>query len=178
MRWVMLRSSPTGYWALYHTTWFKTADVDNLRWAHLRASFIDQHAWDGKPRDTSPTIWPSSAITLPSAKLDLTEDAWRVAAGKAADVGHMTSEHMKALIDVLREFSQSDLSPRTPVPEMMLDTVKLRVSAVVPAQAAAVLLGDVDASKTRHDLRGWARQCVWAVANRAELGLAGAAGPR
>src|SRR5262249_23611097 len=152
----------------FHTTWFKTSDVHNFRWAHLRASFVDQHAWDGKPRDTSPEIWPLSPITRPSAKLDLTEEAWRVASGKAAEIGHVTATQVKALVGVLRMFSQEELSPRAPVPELLLDTVRARVTEVAAPQTAAILLHGLDDCKTRHDLRGWAWQCVWAIGNRAE----------
>lgn len=167
--WVVIRPSPVGLWSLYHTCWFRNADVNNLRWAHLRASFIDQHAWDGKPRDTTPTIWPASAITLPSAKLDLTEDAWKEAAAKRLDVGHLTSQQVLGLAAIIREFAQSDLPPRAPVPEMVLDTLRLRLTDHGPPQAAAVLFRNLVECKTRHDLRGWAWQCTWAIGNRTEL---------
>src|SRR5439155_10923999 len=109
--WVMIRSSPTGLWALFHTSWFRNEDVNNLQWAHLRSSFVHQHAWTGKPRDTSPVIWPPSAITLPSAKLNLTEEAWKESAAKAADIGALTSQQVLALVALIREMAQSDFPP-------------------------------------------------------------------
>jgi hypothetical protein len=167
--WVMIHAAPSGYWALFHTTWFHNKDVNNLRWAHLRASFIDQHAWDGKPRDTSPEIWPPSAITLPTAKLDLTADAWNEVAAKAADVGHISTQQVLGIAALLRGFAQEPFPPRAAVPELVLDTVRLRLTQHGPPEAAAALLRNLDECKTRHDLRGWVWQCTLALGNRAEL---------
>ncbi len=149
--WVTLRSSPAGFWVLFHTTWFKTSDVDQLRWSHVRASFIDQHAWDGTLRETVPNIWPQSTITLPLAKLDLTESAWEAAGVKAADLGPLTTEQETSLIDAGRTFAASDLSPRTHIPDSVRDIVRTRVMQAAPSEAAAVLLGDLDSCTTRHD---------------------------
>jgi hypothetical protein len=162
---VMLRAAQTGRWALFHTTWFRNEDVNNLYWAHLRASFVDQHAWDDKPRDTSPQIWPPSAITLPSAKLGLTEDAWKEAAAKAGELPKLTSEQVLGLAAVIREFAQSSRPPREPVHEMVLDTVRIRLKQHGPQEAVAVLVRNLFDCKTRHDLHGWAWQCTWALGN-------------
>ncbi|MGE5180827.1 MAG: hypothetical protein ACM31C_02135 [Acidobacteriota bacterium] len=162
---VMIRKAPTGLWVLFHTTWFRNADVNNLCWAHLRASFIDQHAWDEKPRDTSPQIWPPSTITLPSAKLGLTDDAWKEATAKAGELPKLTSQQVLGLAAILREFAQSNRPPCEPVPELVLDTLRIRLKQVGPPEAIAVLVRNLGDCKTRHDLHGWAWQCTWALGN-------------
>jgi hypothetical protein len=162
---VMLRAAPSGLWALFHTTWFANADVDALCWAHLRASFVDQHAWDDKPRDTSPQIWPPSTLTLPGAKLDNTEDAWKEAASKAHDLPKLTSAQILGLAAIIREFAQSSRPPRDPIPGLLLDTVRFRLRQHGPPEAVAVLVSNLNDCKTRHDLRGWAWQCTWALGN-------------
>lgn len=168
--WIVIHPSPTGMWALYCTTWFRTADVNTFHWGHLRASMVDQHAWDrANPREAAPQIWPTSAIGKPSAKLDLTDEGWREAQAKAADVGTMEPQQVRAVAEVLLDMVQSDQVPRAEVVEMRLDTIKARVSMSVPPQAAQVLLRNLGECRTMLDLRAWCWQCAWAVGNRAEV---------
>ena len=164
--WLDLRAGPAGYSALFHTTWFESAAVNHLAWGHLRASFIDQHAWDGKPRDPSPTIWPFSAITLRSARLDLTARAWEMAAGKAGDLGQLPTEQTLAVLDYLRCFVTADDSPRAPLDPALRNQIWGRIMELLPQRAAIGLLVGLDDCTTRHDLRGWVWQQVWAMGNR------------
>ncbi len=168
--WIVIRPSPSGMWALYHTTWFRTADVNSIQWGHLRASMVDQHEWDpAQPREVTPQIWPPSTIGKPSAKLDLTDEAWREARAKAAELGALAPPQVTAVGDVLREMAQTDQSPSTEAVEMRLDTMRVRVSMSVPPQAARVLLRNLGQCHTMLDLRAWIWQCAWAVGNRAEV---------
>jgi hypothetical protein len=167
--WIVLRPSPTGVWALYHTMWFRTADVNTIHWGHLRASMVDQHEWDpANPREAAPQIWPASTIGKPSAKLDLTDDGWREAQAKATEVGSLTPQQVTSVGDVLRDMAQTDQPPRSEVVEMRLDTIKARISMSVPPQAAQVLLRNLAECRTMLDLRAWCWQCAWAVGNRTE----------
>ncbi len=168
--WVVLHPSPTGVWALYHTTWFRTADVNTFQWGHLRAAMIYQHAWDREhPRDVAPSIWPPSTITKPTANLDLTDEAWRVAESKAHDVGPIGAAEVVEIGDILRTEVQSDQSPRAEVVEMRADTIRGKIRRSAPPRVADVLLADLDQCHTMHDLRGWAWQGAWAVGNRTEV---------
>ncbi len=167
---VIMHPSPTGWWALYFTTRFRSADVNSIKWGHLRASVIDRHEWDPiHPRETAPTLWPPSAFALPSAALELTDVACQEAIAKAADVGPLTPTQVTAVADVLREICQTDQSPSTEAVPMRIDTLKTRITMSAPTKAAQVLLRNLDQCHNMLDLRGWAWQCAWAIGNRAEL---------
>jgi hypothetical protein len=160
--WVLLQPTSSGVAALYHTTRFRTADLDLLQWAHLRSLIIDQHRW-GEPRTTAPSLYPPSAFALPAARLDLTDAAWAEAQAKAADLGELTSEQTTALADVLLELAQTDdPPPQSP----QLELAMRKVATVGPSKAAEVLLRNLEACKTAFDLRAWAWQCAWAIGNR------------
>jgi hypothetical protein len=168
--WLLLHGSPRGVWALYFTTSFRSADVNTFQWGHLRAAMIDQHGWDSvRPRGGPLAMWPASEITKPSAKLDLTDDAWKIAEWKAQNVGSLTPDVVIELGDLLRDEVQSDLSPRAELVETRADTIRGHIRRGVPPSAAEALLRDLDRCRTMHDLRGWAWQCAWAIGNRAEL---------
>lgn len=164
--WLLLHPSPSGMWALYHTSSFKTAQVNTFQWGHLRAAIIHQHAWG--PRSPS-AVWPPSEITKPSAKLDLTDEAWKVAEWKAQNVGSLETSVVTGVGDMLREEVQSDLSPHAELVEMRARSISGAIQLAAPASAAQVLLRDLDRCTTMHDLRGWSWQCAWAIGNRAEV---------
>jgi hypothetical protein len=163
--WVLLRPTSSGVAALYHTTRFRTADLDLLRWAHLRALIIDQHRW-GEPRTTPPALYPPSAFALPAAKLELTDRAWAEAQAKAADLGALTSEQATALADALCELAQTDDPPGQTLLPPQIELAMRKVTAVGASQAAEVLLRNLETCKTAYDLRAWAWQCAWAIGNR------------
>ncbi len=168
--WLLLHASPSGVWALYHTIWFRSADVNTFEWGHLRASMIDQHAWDREnPREVAPSIWPPSEITKPSARLELTDEAFAVAQWKAQNVGTFTPELVIEFGDMMREVVQIDQPPRTEIVEFNTDPIRGKIQRSLPPPAAAVLLRDLDRCHTMHDLRGWALGCAWAVGNRTEV---------
>jgi hypothetical protein len=167
--WIVLRPSPIGMWALYHTTWFRTADVNTIHWGHLRASMVDQHEWDpADPRDAAPQIWPTSTIGKPSARLDLTDDGWGEAQAKAAEVGSLTPHEVTTVAEVMTDMALSDQPPRLEVAELRFDAIKARISMAIPPQAAGVLLRNLGECRTMLDLRAWCWQCAWAVGNRNE----------
>jgi hypothetical protein len=168
--WIVLHPSPSGVWALYHTTWFRSADVNTFEWGHLRASMVDQHGWDpAHPREVPPSIWPPSEITKPLARLEMTDEAFAVAKWKAENVGSFTPELVIEVGDMMREEVQSDWPPRTEIVEFNTDVVRGKIQRSLQPQAAAVLLRDLDRCHTMHDLRGWAFGCARAVGNRAEV---------
>jgi hypothetical protein len=161
--WVLLRPTPSGVAALYHTTRFRTGDLDLLQWAHRRSLIIDQHRW-GEPLTTAPSLYPPSTFALPAARLDLTDAAWAEAQAKAADLGELTSEQATALTGALVELAQTDDPPTQPP---QLELAMRKVTTVGPSKAAEVLLRNLEACKTAFDLRAWAWQCTWAIENRA-----------
>jgi hypothetical protein len=164
--WIVVRPSPTGLWVLYQTTWFHIADLNTIKWGHFRSSMVDQHAWDpAQPCERPAKIWPESAIATQSAKLDLTEDAWREAAAKATEAGPLTESQIMTVGDILREFAQTDQPPRTELVEPVVDAVRARISMGCPPRAAAVLLRNLGQCRTMLDLRAWTWQCAWAVGN-------------
>jgi hypothetical protein len=163
--WVLLRPTASGVAALYHTTRFRPADLDLLRWAHLRSLIVDQHRW-GEPHTTPPPLYPPSAFALPAARLELTDAAWAEAHAKAADLGALTSEQTTALADALREVAQTDDPPRQALSPPQIELAMRKVAAVAPPQAADVLVRNVEACQTAFDLRAWAWQCAWAIRNR------------
>jgi hypothetical protein len=163
--WLLLRPTPSGFAALYHTTRFRTADLNILQWAHLRSLVLGQHRWD-EPRTTAPSLYPPSAFALPTARLDLTDAAWAEAQAKAADVGALTTDQTTALADVLLELAQTDDPPaQTLIPPQLQLTMR-KIAMVGPSKAAEVLLRNLEACKTAFDLRAWAWQCAWAIGNR------------
>jgi hypothetical protein len=163
--WLLLRPAPSGFAALYHTTRFRTADLNVLQWAHLRSLIVDQHRW-GEPRTTVPSLYPASAFALPAARLDLTDAAWAEAQAKAADVGALTSEQTTALADVLLEIAQTDDPPAQALIPPQVQLYMRKVAMVGPSKTAEVLLRNLEACKTAFDLRAWAWQCAWAIGNR------------
>jgi hypothetical protein len=160
--WVLLRRTSSGVAALYHTTRFRTADLNMLQWAHLRSLILDQHRW-GEPRTTPPSLYPPSVFALPAARLDLTDAARAEAQAKAADIGELTSAQTTALADVLLELAQTDDPPAQPP---QIERSMRKVAAVGPSTAAGVLLRNIETCKTAFDLRAWAWQCTWAIGNR------------
>ncbi len=165
--WVLVRAVPSGFQVLYHTTRFRTAELNILEWAHLRSLMVDQHRWDPAPaRRTAPAIYPASAFALSSAKLDLTDAAWREAAAKAEDVGALTPEQVKALADLLFELAQSDDPPMQALIPAQIQIYSQRIAMAAPSRAACALLRNLETCRTVFDLRAWCWQCAWAVGNR------------
>lgn len=163
--WIVLH----GEHALYHTTRFRNVDVNTIAWGHLRSSFIDQHWWrEAEPRDATPSIWPESVITQPSAKLDLTEAGWRDARIKSSEIGSLSPDEQRVLLTLFREYAQSDFTPRMQVSQNARETLRQRIESACPARAAQTLLRGLDGCASRHDLRGWIWQCVWAIGQRPE----------
>lgn len=168
--WVMVRPAPNGLWALYHTSRFRNSDVNVLRWAHVRASVIDQHHWDpDQPRSAAAQIWPTSTFALPSAKLDFTDSAWSEAQAKARDMGVLTREQTIGLADLLRDVAQTDEPPRGVVLPPTIQIFTNRIAMYGPTQAAEAILRNFAHCKNVLDLRGWAWQCAWAIGNRHSL---------
>jgi hypothetical protein len=163
--WVALHPSPSGLWALYHTTRFHNDEVNTIMWGHARSSFIDQHSWDPKRLDL-PTIWPPSEFVLPSIRLELTESASRAAQAKAEALGELTRREHEQLMSVFREFAQQDYPPRLRVNDLLCDTVRSGIVAAGSPSITGVLLPGLYECKTRHDLHGWIWQCVWAIGRR------------
>ncbi|NVB83758.1 MAG: hypothetical protein HOV81_35615 [Kofleriaceae bacterium] len=167
--WLLVRPTPTGVQALYHTTRFRTDDLNHVQWAHLRTSIIDKHHWDPEqPRQAAPAIWPASHIAVPSAKLDLTDDAWVEASAKARDIGPLADEQTDALVDILREIAMTDDPPAFELPSMIIELHTRRIAMCGPTRAAEAMLRNLEQCKTALDLRGWAWQCIWAIGNRDE----------
>lgn len=165
--WVLVRPSPQGFWALHHTTRFRTADLNALQWAHLRSLVVDKHHWDpDAPRTTAPAMYPPSAFARPAAKLDLTDEAWHEATAKARDVGPLADEQTTALADLLVEIAQTDDPPSTPVIPPLLQLHMRKIAMCGPTRAAEALLRNLQACKTMFDLRAWCWQCAWAIGNR------------
>lgn len=168
--WVLIRPCASGYWALYHTTRFRNDDVHIFRWAHIRASIIDQHHWDpDSARSVAGDIWPSSLIALPSVKLDLTELGWSEAGAKAHDMGPLSNEEALGLLAILRDVAQTDEPPRTPVLPPTIQILANRISMHGTTRAAAAMLRNLEQCKSVLDLRAWAWQCAWAIGNRESL---------
>lgn len=164
---ILVRPAPSGFVVIYHTTRFRTADLNILQWAHLRSLSIAGHHWDpAQPRTTAPSLYPPSAFALPTARLDLTDAAWAEAQAKAADVGALSTEQTTALADVLLEIAQTDDPPAQVLIPPQVQLYMRKVAMVGPSKAAEVLLRNLEACKTAFDLRAWAWQCAWAIGNR------------
>ena len=165
--WIAIRPAAQGVWALYHTTRFRTADVNAIQWAHLRNTIIDQHRWDREA--AAAAIWPASAIGRPSARLDLTDAAWREAEAKRRDVGALGPAEVTAIADVLCDAAHTELPPRAELSAAALSACANRLAAAASPTVAQVLGRNLTACHTALDLRGWAWQCAWAVGNRHAL---------
>ncbi len=165
--WLLVHTAPAGFQVLYHTTRFRTADLNIVQWAHLRSLIIDQHRWDpAQPRRTAPALYPASAFAVPCAKLDLTDAAWAEAAAKAEAIGPLTSDQVRGLADLLFEFAQTDDPPPQPLIPPQLQIYSQRIAMATPPRAAEAILRNLETCKTAFDLRAWAWQCAWAIGNR------------
>ena len=162
--WVAIHRVPTKYLVLYHTVRFRTADLTMFAWGHLRGSFVDQHVWSEAPR-AAPTIWPASAITQPSAKLDLTDKAWDEARAKAVELEHVPIANALDLVALLRDEGLAYTSPNAAVGEAPA-RLRERITSAAPA-IAHVLLRGLDECRTHHDLRGWIWQSAWLLSAKA-----------
>jgi len=165
--WVLVREAPAGLHALYHTTRFRTADLNILQWAHLRSLILDKHHWDPAALRTAvPAMYPSSALAVPSAKLDLTDAAWAEAQAKAADIGPLADEQTAALTDLLLEVAQTDDPPGMKLIPPQIQLYMRKFAMCGPSKAAEALLRNLETCQTAFDLRAWAWQCAWAIGNR------------
>ncbi|MGE0404255.1 MAG: hypothetical protein AB7T06_46530 [Kofleriaceae bacterium] len=169
--WVALQPNDHGLWVLYRTTRYRAADFVTIKWHHLRTSFSGHHHWDpSAPRSQCPTIWPASQLGLPTATLDLTEDAWREARAKAHDVGVVTSAQVVKIVEILNNVAEEDFPPALIVPEIVTELHTRRLGDL--GDIGEVLIRNVRQCKTAFDFRAWAWQCAWAIGNRTSLGSA------
>jgi hypothetical protein len=167
--WLLVHPLPSGVWVLYQTTRFRTSSLNQIEWAHLRASILDQREWDAAhPRDIAPALWPESAFARPSGKLELTDAAHEESVAKADAIGPLTDEETLTLAQVLREIAQADQTPRFAVVPAQLQECMRRVANSAPSRAAEAMLRNLERCKTMHDLRGWTWQCAWAIGNRTD----------
>jgi hypothetical protein len=169
--WLLVRPTSGGVQAVYHTTRFRTADINHIQWAHLRTLIIDQYHWDpSAPRQSAPDLWPESVIARASAKLHLTDAGWSEAVAKSKDIGPLTDEHTNVLVDIFREVAMTDEPPKTPVVGILTELIERRIAACAPSRAAEALLRNLVLCATVMDLRAWSWQCVWAIGNREDRG--------
>jgi hypothetical protein len=159
--WVATKPSPTGVWALYHTTRANLDRVNPMWWAHMLSTMNGQHRWSGHdaPR---PAIWPASAFANPSAKIDLTAAARDEAVAKARDLAGMPPP--SGLVTWLSQLAQSDDPPAEGLAPERIDAIHEQLGAKVP-DGAPILARGLDQCRTALDLRAWAWQCVWALGN-------------
>jgi hypothetical protein len=168
---LLLRPSPSGFSAVYHTTRFRTDDLNQIYWAHLRSTFLAFHHWDpSTPRTTPPQIFPPSTFALPKGKLVLTDAAWEEAQAKAAEIGPLADEQTAKLVTVLREIVQTDDPPAFELFPVMLELHMRRIAQTGPTRAAEAMIKNLGRCKNALDLRGWAWQCAWAIGNRDDRG--------
>ena len=168
---LLLRPSPSGFYAAYHTTRFRTEDLNHIQWAHLRSTFLPFHHWDpASPRTSIPVIFPPSTFARPSGHLVLTDEAWQEAQDKAAEIGPLTDEQTSKLATALREIVQTDDPPTFELFPVMLDLHTRRIAQTGPTRAAEAMLKNLARCKNALDLRGWAWQCAWAIGNRDDRG--------
>lgn len=163
--WVATKPSPTGVWALYHTTRLNLGEINTIKWLHLRAASIDQHRWSDANVPRTP-IWPSSEMAKPSANLDLTESEWAEAEAKARDLPELSEAIMDQLVPWFASVARTDDPPAFELIPRILEIRQGQLSMLIGPTAAEVFLRNLTRCKTALDLRAWAWQCVWAIGNR------------
>jgi hypothetical protein len=167
--WVATKPSPSGVWALYHTTRCDLDEVNTIKWLHLRSTSMGQHRWSESevPRTA---IWPASEMATPTAKLELTEPEWAEAAAKARDLPELSEAVRADLVPFFTSVARTDDPPALELIEKMLEIRWGQLSMKVEPAAAQVFLRNMRRCRTALDLRAWAWQCVWAIGNRESVG--------
>lgn len=162
--WVATKPSPTGAYALYHTTRASLDQVNPMRWSHLLSTMNGQHRWveDDSPR---PPIWPASEMALLSAKLDLTHVERDEAVAKARDLAN--HEESSEIVTYLSQLAQTDDPPAAPLDASRVEAVRAQLAARLEPWVAQILGRNLVRCRTALDLRAWAWQCVWALGNAA-----------
>jgi len=100
---VVVHQTADATWAVYLTTRYASADIDVIRWAHLRSAMAGQQHWDAAaPRLVAPPLWPTtSAFAEPAARLRLTAAAQAEAEHKRDELGPLTEAEPTAPVDAL-----------------------------------------------------------------------------
>ncbi len=164
--WVATKPSPTGVWALYHTTRTSLDDVNPIQWFHLRSTCLDQHHWSETESPRSP-IWPTSAMGTPTAKLDLTEAEWAVAIAKAKDLpADLPLAIRTELVPFFTSVARVDHPPALVLLPKELEIRWDQLTRMAGPAIADIFLRNLVDCKTALDLRAWAWECVWAIGNR------------
>ncbi|MGE0402545.1 MAG: hypothetical protein AB7T06_37935 [Kofleriaceae bacterium] len=159
--WVATKPSPTGVWALYHTTRADLEQVNPVRWSHVLSTMNGQQRWSDVAAPRAP-IWPVSEIATASAKLDLTNAERDEAVAKARALGgHGLGND---IITWLAHLAQTDDPPALVLEPGRVDAVRSQLAVRAPRDAE-VLGRTLDRCRTALDLRAWAWQCVWAIGN-------------
>ena len=167
--WVATKPSPTGVWALYHTTRVNLDDVNPIKWFPLRSTSMGQHRWN-EPETARPPIWPASDMAKPGAKLDLTEAEWEEATAKARDLPVLSDAAHAEVVPFFTSVARTDDPPAFELIPKILEIRWGQLSNMLEPVAAQVFLRNLARCRTALDLRAWAWQCVWAIGNRGTVG--------
>jgi hypothetical protein len=165
---VTVRKQQERYLVLYQMTRYSTNDVTPMQWPNLRTAIASSQSWDARPIPASPPVlWPPSEFALPSVALELTDVAWAEAQAKAAEiVGPLTEDDTVGLVHLMVELVRNDDPPTLALDPHSVSLVARKVAMRAPTRLSTVLLRNIEAIETMHDLRAWAWQCLWAVGNR------------
>jgi hypothetical protein len=155
-------------WAVYVTTRWASADVDVVRWAHLRSATAGQEQWDaGAPRRTPPRLWPAhSSFADLDARLRLLPAAQNDAERMSTELGPLGDAEASTLVDALISTATGDDPPTAPVSDALLAAYVQRIAARAPARAGETLVRNTVGVRTFHDLRAWCWQAIWALGHR------------
>ncbi len=159
--------------AAYHAMRCLAGDVNPVQWAHVRSAMLVAARWEPVPPTAAPALWPAtSTFAEPSAALTLAPAAWSVAQAKAAEIGPLSDEQTRALLQQLVAVANTDDPPAFEVPSYLNQLVARQIAMAGPTRATEALLRNLDEVKTAHDLRAWCWQNIWAIGNRDDRGTA------
>lgn len=155
-------------WAVYVTTRYAAADLDVVRWAHLRSAMAGQEQWNpAQPRTAAPPLWPAhSDFAELTARLLLLPEAHAEAQRKSTELGPLSEADAAAVVDELISTASGDEPPTAPVSEALIGAYCRRIAPRIPTRAGETLMRNTPGIKTFHDLRAWCWQGIWAVGHR------------
>ena len=165
---VLVRADDTTAWAVYVTTRYAAADLDVVRWAHLRSAMAGHERWEpAGPRTVAPLLWPAySEFAELDARLRLLPAAQTEAHRKSRELGPLSEADAAAVVDELISAASGDEPPTAPVSEALIGAYCRRIAPRIPTRAGETLLRNTPAIRTFHDLRAWCWQGIVAVGHR------------
>ena len=165
---VLVRDDARATYAVHVTVRYAAADLDVVRWNHLRAALAGGPAWDDEAARTAPAaLWPAeSAFAALDARLQLTAAAQAEAERKATELGPLDEAAAAAFLDALVTTSGGDEPPTATVTPAMREGYCARVAAAGPTRAGETLLRNSGELRTVHDVRAWCWQGIEAIRRR------------